>query len=109
MEKTVDQIVNNENYVRLNKALEDRSVEIASLLRKEMQKLHIEEIGDYSVRTVRSRSGYSYTSLYIVTDDLEYNSLENTKSCYYCGYFNCWIQAETTQQRIQFLNSALEK
>lgn len=57
--KTLDQIINNENYTRLNGALIDRSVELAEKIRKAMVSADIKEIGDYSIRTVRSYSGFS--------------------------------------------------
>lgn len=113
MKKTIDEIVNNANYERLNEALKERSLEIAEIIRNEMQKLNIKEIGDYRIITVRTRSGFSDTELYILNEtdcwcDKDYNALETTKSEYYCGDFNCYITAATTQQRIQFLNDAKE-
>lgn len=108
MKKSIDQIINNENYVKLNDALKDRSEEIAHIVRKELVKLEIEEIGDYSVRTVITRAGGSDTSLYILDEDGKYRCLELEKSQYLEGDFNCWIDTATTKQRIQFLNSARE-
>jgi len=112
--KTLDEIINNENYTKLNGALVDRSIELAGKIREAMQSAEIEEIGDYSIRTVRTRSGFSDTALYIeaMVDSSnwgatpEYHSLETSGSGYYTGDFNCWIQAAAGKDRLKFLNDA---
>ena len=63
--KTLDEIINNENYTKLNGALVERSIELAKKIREAMRSAEIEEIGDYSIRTVRTHSGFSSTALYI--------------------------------------------
>ena len=111
MKKSIDEIVNNKNYIKLNEALRDRSVEIAEIVRNEMRKLNIIEIGDYKIIEVKSRSGFHYEYLGMITEngyDYEYVSLENRDSYYYTGDFNCWIEAARTQDRIQFLNATKE-
>ena len=111
MKKSIDEIVNNENYTKLNEALRDRSVEIAEIVRNEMRKLNIIEIGDYKIIEVKSRSGFNYEYLGMITEngyDYEYVSLEDRDSYYYAGDFNCWIKAARTQDRIQFLNATKE-
>lgn len=110
--KTLDEIINNEHYERLNGALVERSCELANKIRKAMRSAEVTKIGDYSIRTVRSNSGYSDTSLYIVTHDGEYDdypeyrSLEHEESYYYCNDFNCWIEAAKGRDRLKFLNDA---
>lgn len=110
--KKLDEIINNENYTKLNGALVARSIELAEKIREAMRSAEIEEIGDYSIRTVRTHSGFSDTSLYIYVlgsyDDPEpeYRSLEDSKSGYYTGDFNCWIQAAKGKDRLKFLNDA---
>jgi hypothetical protein len=111
--KTLDQIINNENYTRLNGALIDRSVELAEKIRKAMSSAKIKDIGDYSIRTVRSNSGFSNTALYIssvIEDEYGYHnfylSLETTDSDYFCNDFNCYIRAAKGHDRLKFLNDA---
>lgn len=110
--KTIDEIINNAPYEKLNGALIDRSKELADKIRQAMDSAEITEIGDYSIRTVRTHSGFSYTSLYIEVelDGLynhpEYRSLEWTKSSYYAGDFNCWIEAAKGRDRLKLLNDA---
>lgn len=108
--KTLDEIINNAEYERLNGALAERSYELAKKIRKAMCSAEVTEIGDYSIRTVRSNSGYSDTSLYIeVSSDYdypEYRSLEDEGSYYYCNDFNCWIEAAKGRDRLKFLNDA---
>ena len=111
--KTLDEIINNENYEKLNGALIERSVELAEKIRKAMRSAEVTEIGDYSIRTVSSYSGFSDTSLYVVAEvgdelgsKLEYRSLEATKSKYFCGDFSCWITSAKGKDRLKFLNDA---
>lgn len=99
--KTLDEIINNENYERLNGALVKRSVELAEKIRKAMHSSEITRIGDYSIRTVSSSSGFSDTALYYVN-----RSLEATENRYFCNDFNCWIEAANGKDRIKFLNDA---
>lgn len=110
--KTLDEIINNEHYNKLNGALIERSLELACKIRQAMYSAEVKEIGDYSIRTVRTLSGFSDTSLYIYApgtyDDPEpeYRSLEDTKSGYYIGDFDCLIQAAKGKDRLKFLNDA---
>lgn len=110
--KTLEEIINNENYKKINTALIDRSIELAGKIREAMQSAEIEEIGDYSIRKVSSNSGFSDTSLYIYClgsyDDPEpeYRSLETSESRYYTGDFNCWIEAAKGKDRLKFINDA---
>lgn len=106
--KTLDEIINNKNYTKLNGALVERSIELAEKIRDAMMSAEIKEIGDYSIRTVRTCSGFTNTSLYIYADDSEpeHRSLENSKSGYYIGDYNCWVQAAKGKDRLKFLNDA---
>lgn len=111
--KTLDEIINNENYERLNGALVERSIELAEKIREAMRSAEITEIGDYSIRTTSSRSGFSDTSLYVVAKvgnewgcELEHRNLETTESKYFCNDFNCWIKAAKGKDRLKFLNDA---
>lgn len=79
-----------------------------------MQSAEVSEIGDYSIRTINTHSGFTDTSLYIEVEardywrnDPEFHSLEQKKSCYYVGDFNCWIEAATGRERLKFLNDAI--
>lgn len=111
--KTLDEIINNENYERINGALVERSIELAKKIRNAMLSTELTKIGDYSIQTVRSNSGFSYTALYIeVTIETEYEyatyhrCLESTKSYYFCNDFDCRIEAAKGSDRLKFLNDA---
>ena len=111
--KTLDEIINNENYERLNGALVYRSIELAEKIRNAMYSAELTEIGDYSIRTVRSNSGFSDTALYIlakIDNDSEYETcyrnLETMTSRYFCNDFHCWIEAAKGCDRLKFLNEA---
>lgn len=104
--KTLDEIINNEKYEKLNGALVVRSIELAAKVRQAFYSADIEKLGDYSIGTVKSRSGYSDTSLYILTENGEYRSLENDVTHYFAGDYNCEILAARGCDRLQFLNCA---
>lgn len=106
MKKTIDEIINNENYERLNNALIDRSIEIAGVIRNEMLHIQVSEIGDYRVNKVKSRSGQTYSYLEMLTDDGAYKSLEDSECYCYAGDYNLLIRPATTRMRINFLNAA---
>lgn len=111
--KTLDEIINDAPYERLNSALIERCMELADKIRKAMQSAELTEIGDYSIRTINTRSGFSDTSLYIEAESTDYwrndpelHSLEQKTSGYYVGDFNCYIKAATGKERLKFLNDA---
>lgn len=111
--KTIDEIINNAPYEKLNGALFERSTELAGKIRQAMRSAEVTEIGDYSIRTVRTRSGFSDTSLYIEAAreypydyEPEYHSLEDSSNGYYANDFNCWITAANGRDRLKFLNDA---
>ena len=112
--KTLDEIINDAPYERLNTALIERSMELAAKIRQAMESAELMEIGDYSIRTITTHSGFSDTSLYIEVEssnywrsDPEYHSLEQKKSGLYVGDFNCWIEAASSKERLKFLNDAI--
>lgn len=105
--KTLDEIINNENYKRLNGILVDRTIEIAKKVRQAMDTAELTEVGDFRICVVRSNCGYSDRTLYVVNDEsFERRSLEHYESYYFCNDFNCWIEAATGSDRLRFLNSA---
>lgn len=110
--KTLDEIINNAPYEKLNGSLIDRSIELAKKIRLAMTSAEITEIGDYSIHTVRSHSGHSDTSLYIeaesdgFSDYPDYRCLEWTRSHYFVGDIDCWVDAAKGRDRLKFLNDA---
>lgn len=106
--KTLDEIINNAPYEKLNSELIERSKELAEKIRQAMISAEITELGYYSIRTVRTRSGHSDTSLYVYALDTDsgYRNLEFSSSCYYARDFGCWIDAAEGKERLNFLNAA---
>lgn len=108
--KTLDEIINNAEYKRLNGALLDRSFELAEKIRLAMESAELESIGNYVIRTVKARSGFSDTTLNIVgrNDDgyPVYRSLEHDNSFYFTNDFSALIQAATGKDRLKFVNDA---
>lgn len=111
--KTLDEIINNEHYTRLNAQLVQRSIELAGIIRQAMQDAEIDEISRYAVRTISSNAGYSDTSLYITAvkgteagRETLYFNLEKSASSYFCNDLHCWIEAAKGRARLTFLRDA---
>lgn len=112
--KTIDEIIKRDDYVRLNDALFNRTLKIASKIFAKMGELEINELSvpDCTVRICSRRSNVdTYEYLGIVTkgceDDVDWcNSLQDSSSYYYTGDFSCWIEKATYKQRLRFLNNA---
>ena len=103
--KTIDEIVNRNDYKSLNEALNERVKEIAEIIRKKMYYLQIEELDDYRICEVKSNSGFSDDYL-AVEDVYAYRSLEADGEYYFCNDFNCKVCAASYQQKLEFLNNS---
>lgn len=110
--KTIDQIINNENYKKLNAALVNRVIEIAEKIKEECLKLDLDDcdsfrLGGYTfqVRETKSRSGYSQYNLYMYTER-DFVAIDEITSYYYMNDFNCWIRASNNSEKLQFLQHA---
>lgn len=112
--KTIDEIINRNDYVKLNEALRERTLELAEIVLKKMQELDVKYIDDFDLRIVKysCNAGFSQHHLCVVDQNLgEYDyenarSLEASSSYYFCGDFNCWIQAASSKDGLNFLNNA---
>lgn len=119
--KSIDEIINRDDYARLTKALKDRTEEIAVKVRRKMQDLDLDEmIINGLTLTVKKYSAdygqYHSDKLSIerhCTDTdydreyTEYLSLEDINESYYlAGDFKCRITGASNKQALKFLNSA---
>ena len=102
--KNLDQIINNERHVRLSKQLSEQSITLAGKVRQAMDSAGIKEVADLEIRTVRSHSGFSDTSLYIISDGERPVSLEHSCSSYIANDYNAYIPAANNTDRLNFLN-----
>lgn len=106
--RTLEEVLKRNDYKRLTKNLESRVEELAEKLREKMIQLDLEEFGDYCIRTVRSRSGFSETFL-AYYDWQDYYNLECVNYTYYFSNdFNCLIKGATTKMALYFLNNFKE-
>ena len=103
--KTIDEIVARSDYKNLNEALNERVKEIAEIIRKKMYYLQIEELDDYRICEVKSRSGFSDDYL-AIEDGYAFRSLESDGEYYFCNDFNCHVFAASYQQKLEFLNNS---
>ena len=110
--KTIDEIINNENYKKLNNALIERVIEIAEKIKNECFKLDLDDCDSFrlggctfQVRKVESNSGYYQYNLYMDTER-DYVAIDEKSSYYYMNDFNCWIKASNNSEKLYFLQHA---
>ena len=118
--KSIDEIINRDDYARLTKALKDRTEEIAVKVRRKMNDLDLDEIYIEGMTLIvkeysADHGQYHFDNLsikqYCAVDydggyD-EYLSLEDINESYYAyDDFNCKIEGASTKQALKFLNSA---
>ena len=101
--KTIDEIVNRNDYKSLNEALNERVKEIAEIIRKKMYCLQIEELDYYRICEVKSGSGSSDDYL-AIGDGYAVRSLESDGEYYFCNDFNCKVIAASYEEKLGFLN-----
>ena len=118
--KSIDEIINRDDYTRLTKTLKDRTEEIAVKVRRKMNDLDLDTIKvDGLTLTVKKYSAnqgqYHFDNLSIkryCTVDYdggyyEYLSLEDINESYYAyDDFKCKIEGATAKQALKFLNAA---
>lgn len=114
--KTIDEIVNRSDYVKLNEALQKRTRNIAKIVLDKMRELDIRSIPEYDLRIIKYSCNAGYSDRFLCVVDYDYQdegyenarSLESSESYYYGGDFNCWIQCASYDDRLNFLNHAKE-
>lgn len=120
MEKTIDEILERDDYARLTKALKDRTEEIAVKVRRKMKDLDLDEIYIEGLTLIvkeysADQGQYYFDNLSIkrhCIDDYneesdEYVSLEDVNKSYYAyDDFKCKIEGASNKQALKFLNSA---
>ena len=118
--KSIDEIINRDDYARLTKALKDRTEEIAVKVRRKMEDLDLDEIDiEGMTLIVKEYSAdygqYHFNNLSIkqrCIDDYneesdEYLSLEDINETYYAyNDFKCKIEGASAKQALKFLNAA---
>ena len=103
--KTIEEIVNRNDYKSLNESLNDRVKEISKIIRKKMYELELTELDDYRICEVKSNSGFSDDYL-AVEDEYAFRSLETDGGYYFCNDFNCHVISATHHQKLNFLNNS---
>ena len=118
--KSIDEIINRDDYTRLTKTMKDRTEEIAVKVRRKMNDLDLDTIKvDGLTLTVKKYSAdygqYHSDKLSIerhCIDDYkeeynEYVSLEDINESYYlAGDYKCRITGASNKEALKFLNSA---
>ena len=123
MKKTLDEILNRNDYVRLTATLKTRVEEIAKRIREKMEDLDIANNDDFyrgeigidnvvvRVKSIKSRAG-EYEFLAIKREgecygESSWYSLEDIgKEYYYAGDFSAKVVGASNKEAIAFLNIA---
>ena len=104
--RTLEEIINRNDYTRLTHDLNGRVQELAKVVRNKMVELDLYELKNYyyQIRTLHSSCGdYSYLECY-EDEELE-GSLEDNSSFCYCGDFNARVCAASNKSKLIFLNN----
>lgn len=102
--KTLQEVLDRNDYVRLTASLKSKTIELAEKIRHKMEALDLEDF--YGYKIVRANAN-GYSNVYLAySNGYEYFSLEDERSYYLCGNFNCRIQAATNDMRLNFINVA---
>lgn len=102
--KTLQEVLDRNDYVRLTESLKSKTIELAEKIRHKMEALDLEYFYGYDI--VRANAN-GYTTVYLAySKGYDRFSLEDERSYYFCGNFNCRIQAATNDMRLKFLNVA---
>lgn len=114
--KTLQQIIERNDYVRINKAMRERVREIAEIIRNKMDDLDIEqgcdggvtikhgiEWHDYSVCAFKTNATTDYFLCARCAQGYFYN-LENDFEGYWRGDFGCFMVPASPKLLVMFLN-----
>ena len=120
MAKTIEEIINRDDYTRLTKALKDRTEEIAVKVKRKMKDLDLDEMIINGFKIVVKKYSADYGQYH--SDKLsierycpvdydggyyEYLSLEDINESYYAyDDFKCKIEGASNKQALKFLNAA---
>lgn len=125
--KTVTEIIERTDYKRLTPALEERTEEVAEVIRKKMRQLSLDKIDldddnvSLRIKTFKANCGSSHTCLmlvrsvecYTVCTDYHEEKIENLVSLedidceyYYQHDYNCYIIGANHREALNFLNKA---
>ena len=118
--KSIDEIINRDDYTRLTKALKNRTEEIAVKVRRKMNDLDLDEMIINGFKIVVKKYSADYGQYH--SDKLsierycpvdydggyyEYLSLEDINESYYlAGDYKCRITGASNKEALKFLNSA---
>ena len=118
--KSIDEIINRDDYTRLTKTMKDRTEEIAVKVRRKMNDLDLDEMIINGFKIVVKKYSADYGQYHSdklsierhCIDDYkeeynEYVSLEDINESYYlAGDYKCWITGASNKEALKFLNSA---
>lgn len=118
--KSIDEILNRDDYARLTKTLKNRTEEIAVKVRRKMNDLDLDEMIINGFKIVVKKYSADYGQYHSdklsierhCIDDYneeynEYVSLEDINESYYlAGDYNCRITGASNKEALKFLNSA---
>lgn len=101
--KTLEEIIQRDDYQRLSKKLQEKVQELAKNIRHKMYQLDLDCLGDIHIETVKSyRSGYSDDFL-ATSGNHDLESIG--RSYYYCNDYNLYVKGASNKEALNFLNN----
>jgi len=112
--KTLQQIIERDDYKRLSRNLANKVEELAEIIIKKMEELDIDELGELAI--IKKSSSYFTQKYLVMKKDYYYQSgvlnvcrnstLGNGRiGFYYAGDFSQWVDFATNQQALYFLSN----
>ncbi len=112
--KTLQQIIERDDYKRLSRNLANKVEELANIVIKKMEELDIEELGELAI--VKKSASYFEHKYLVIKKDYYYQSgvLNVCKNSdygngrvgfYYAGDYSKWVDFATNQEALYFLNN----
>ena len=112
--KTLQQIIERDDYKRLSRNLANKVEELANIVIKKMEELDIEELGELAI--VKKSASYFEHKYLVIKKDYYYQSgvLNVCKNSdygngrvgfYYGGDYSKWVDFATNEEALYFLNN----
>lgn len=110
--KTLDELIERNDYKVVNSKLRKRCVELAEKLLKACQLIGLDDYEEFrlgglifSIRTLKPRCGFSEDILYLEFEGERY-AINREMSYYFCNDYNFYVNSAPSRAFLAFLNKA---
>lgn len=110
--KTLEELIQRDDYKTVNQKMRKRCVELAEKLMKACQLIGLDELDGFelggqtfSISTLKPRCGYTEDIIYMHYGH-EYYAINREMSYYFCNDYNFHVEAASSRVFLAFLNNA---